>query len=76
MPLEQSASKEALSENIATEVNAGKAPKQAAAIAYSTQRSNKDYEPMALQVAPDGMTVQDINQANRKFWKNAGGEQA
>ena len=76
MTLIQSGSKEAVSEYIATEIKAGKDPKQAAAIAYSTQRQNKDYEPMALQVAPDGMTVQDINQANRKFWKNAGGEQS
>lgn len=38
--LVQSASKEALGKNIATEIKAGKDPKQAAAIAYSVQRAN------------------------------------
>lgn len=38
--LEQSSSKEALKKNIATEIKAGKDPKQAAAIAYSVQRAN------------------------------------
>ena len=38
--LVQSASKKALGENIATEIKAGKEPKQAAAIAYSVQRAN------------------------------------
>lgn len=41
MPLIKSKSKEALSKNIATEIKAGKPPKQAAAIAYSVQRSAK-----------------------------------
>ena len=40
MPLIQSASKKALQKNIATEIKAGKDPKQAAAIAYSIQREN------------------------------------
>jgi len=39
MPLIKSASKKALGENIATEIRAGKPPKQAAAIAYSEKRS-------------------------------------
>lgn len=38
--LEQSSSKEAFKKNIATEIKAGKDPKQAAAIAYSVQRAN------------------------------------
>jgi hypothetical protein len=38
MPLIQSATKKALSENIAREQRAGKPPAQAAAIAYSVQR--------------------------------------
>lgn len=42
MPLNKSGSKAALHENIATEINAGKDPKQAAAIAYSVQRKAKD----------------------------------
>lgn len=40
MPLIQGKSKEARSKNIATEIKAGKDPKQAAAIAYSVQRKN------------------------------------
>jgi hypothetical protein len=44
MPLEQSASKQALQQNIKTEIEAGKDPKQAAAIAYATQRAN-DFTP-------------------------------
>lgn len=39
MPLVKSKSKEAFSKNIATEIKAGKPPKQAAAIAYSVKRS-------------------------------------
>lgn len=38
----QSGSEEALQKNIATEIKAGKDPKQAAAIAYSIQRENDD----------------------------------
>jgi hypothetical protein len=41
MPLVKSKSKEAFQKNIATEIRAGKPPKQAAAIAYSVQRSAK-----------------------------------
>lgn len=41
MPLVKSKSKEAFSKNIATEIRAGRPPKQAAAIAYSVQRSAK-----------------------------------
>jgi Domain of unknown function (DUF6321) len=41
MPLIKSKSKEAFSKNIATEIKAGRPPKQAAAIAYSVQRSAK-----------------------------------
>lgn len=40
MPLEQSSSKSALSSNIAAEIEAGKSPEQAAAIAYNVQRQN------------------------------------
>lgn len=38
MPLAKSASKEAFSRNVATEMRAGKPQKQAVAVAYSTQR--------------------------------------
>lgn len=40
MPLIQSGSKAALQQNIKTEIESGKDPKQAAAIAYSVQRQN------------------------------------
>ena len=39
MPLVKSASKNAFRKNVATEIKAGKPPKQAVAIAYSTKRS-------------------------------------
>lgn len=41
MPLIKSTSKKAIGKNIATEIRAGKPPKQAAAIAYSMQREAK-----------------------------------
>lgn len=47
MPLEKGSSQETISHNIATEVRAGKDPKQAAAIAYSVAGESKaDSEPM------------------------------
>jgi hypothetical protein len=41
MPLVKSASKNAFRKNVATEIKAGKPPKQAVAIAYSTKRAAK-----------------------------------
>jgi hypothetical protein len=41
MPLEKGKSKKTISANIATEVRAGRAPAQAAAIAYSVARKSK-----------------------------------
>jgi 2-phosphoglycerate kinase len=41
MPLSKGKSKKSLQKNIATEVKAGKDPKQAVAIAYSVQRQAK-----------------------------------
>lgn len=41
MPLARSTSKKAFSENVATEMKAGKPQKQAVAIAYSVQRKAK-----------------------------------
>jgi len=38
MPLNKSTSKEAIAQNIKTEMRAGKGPKQAAAIAFSVRR--------------------------------------
>jgi hypothetical protein len=41
MPLVKSKSKRAIGKNIATEIKAGRPPKQAAAIAYNVQRAAK-----------------------------------
>lgn len=41
MPLKQGPSDKTRSENIAIEIDAGKPPKQAAAIAYQQQRDSK-----------------------------------
>ena len=41
MPLKKSSSKKALKENIKKEIDSGKKPDQAAAIAYSVQREAK-----------------------------------
>ena len=48
MPLIKGGSKEAISKNIATEVNAGKPQKQAVAIAYNTARK---YSRVAIESA-------------------------
>lgn len=68
MPLIESGSPKALQENIKTEIEHGEAPKQAAAIAYSTQRAN-DYTPMAVETAPAGVTLQSLNEKNRQYWE-------
>jgi hypothetical protein len=75
MPLEQGSSKAALQHNIATEVKAGKDPKQAAAIAYSVQAKDA-YVPEAVSVMPESVTPATMNEQNRKYWKSAGGEQS
>lgn len=49
----QSASKEALQKNIETEIEAGKDPKQAAAIAYSVKEKNEDLTQDILQDLKD-----------------------
>lgn len=43
MPLEQGSSRATISKNIATEIRAGKDPKQAAAIAYSEAGESRDH---------------------------------
>ena len=42
MPLKQGSSQKTIGENIATEINHGKDPKQAAAIAYSKAGKSRD----------------------------------
>ncbi len=63
MPLIEGGSNEARSENIKTEIAAGKDPKQAAAIAYSIQREHKD-EAMPASV------VRSELEASMKRWGN------
>jgi hypothetical protein len=75
MPLVQSSSEKALKENIATEIEHGKDPKQAAAIAYETQRANDEYVPQAVEVVPEGVTLTTLNEQNRKYWAHQGGEE-
>lgn len=67
MPLIQGKSDKSRSENIKTEIEHGKDPRQAAAIAYSIQRAN-DYEPSAIETVPEGVTLETLNQNNRKYW--------
>ncbi len=51
MPLVKGAGQASISRNIETEINAGKKPKQAEAIAYSVARRGKD---AATVTAPNG----------------------
>lgn len=76
MPLEQGKSEAALQHNIATEIQHGKDPKQAAAIAYSVQRAHDEYVPEAVSVLPESFTPATLNEINRQYWKSAGGEQS
>lgn len=69
MPLIESGSEKALQKNIATEIEHGKDPKQAAAIAYETQRAN-DYIPSAVETVPEGMTLADLNEKNKSYWQS------
>jgi hypothetical protein len=71
MPLVQSSSENALHENIATEVKAGKPQKQAEAIAFSVQRENRDE---ATSIVPNEVTLAEINARNRKLWDRASGD--
>lgn len=41
MPLQKGPSRKAFTQNVRAEINAGKPPKQAVAIAYSQQRQGK-----------------------------------
>ena len=79
----QSGSKEALQKNIKTEIESGKDPKQAAAIAYSVQRKNDEevrnikapYAGNAWKVKKDGTTyiIQNkIDKLNKKYGQKEG----
>lgn len=74
MPLAQGGSEKALQENIKTEIERGKDPEQAAAIAYSVQRASDEYVPSAVAVAPESITLQTMNEQNKKYWAHQGGE--
>lgn len=71
MPLVQGSSQEAISQNISTEIKAGKDPKQAAAIAYSVAGKSKDVAESGdpVQVLPEEVTVAEINRRNAEFWE-------
>lgn len=71
MPLKEGTSDKTRSENIATEIRAGKPPKQAEAIGYSEQRkakehhnSTKDYIDMthhrALKASKEGLKLPPV----------------
>lgn len=62
MPLNEGKSNEARSENIATEINAGKDPKQAEAIAYSKQRDS-------LSSLPEVQTAAESAARNSRYWQ-------
>ena len=65
MPLIQSGSKSALQKNIKTEIEHGKDPKQAAAIAYSVQRQN---DAPIVQHRPSGIP-ESVGLDSLKEWK-------
>lgn len=66
MPLNKSGSKAAVSENIETEMAAGKPQKQAVAIALNTQREAHDE--VMKSCLPESVTQADLNAQNRKYW--------
>lgn len=63
MTLKQGTSNKTRSENIATEIRHGKDPKQAAAIAYATQRKNIGKKGEEKRKAEDGDTHRELYEA-------------
>jgi len=88
MPLIESGSKAAREENIGREIEAGKDPKQAAAIGYSVQRAHgggdaapspiaeekQEFRDAVVRVMPDGMSLDEIARRNREFWEGQFGD--
>lgn len=70
----ESGSEEALRENIKTEIEAGKDPKQAAAIAYRVQRENdsSDRDVPNAKAHEPGMAAMDSLGLYWIFWKDSG----
>lgn len=70
MPLKQGSSQATISQNIATEVRAGKPQKQAEAIAESSARRSKDEigEYASTHVGPPGLTVAQVQRKNQEYW--------
>jgi len=66
MPLEQGRSDETISNNIGTEINTGKDPRQAAAIAYSEAGRSKD-EALFSQA---GMTAKQMQTEGERLWQS------
>jgi hypothetical protein len=65
MPLIQSNTPAAFEKNVAREIEAGKAQKQAVAIAYELQRAN---DGDAVEIVPESLSLASINADNRKRW--------
>lgn len=74
MPLKEGSSQPVISSNIAAEIEAGKDPKQAAAIAYSKAGDCNDTEVFAVSVLPETVTAAELNERNRQFWEQPGGQ--
>lgn len=67
MPLESGSSSAAVSHNIETEEAAGKPHAQAVAIALHNAKDVETFE--TKTVGPPGMSIADIQAANRKLWE-------
>lgn len=78
MPLEEGKSKEAISHNIATEIEHGKPQKQAVAIAMREAGVSKDESPLSEMMSQPhqdaettiagGVSLAQINERNRRLW--------
>lgn len=60
MPLVESGSKEALSENIGKEIATG-------------ENKDEEYQPMAISCLPESVSASDINLRNRNYWEGKAG---